>query len=128
MKSSDFLSHEQFERLTEEQQLEYVTTLADAVKSWPTPGVDAAELVSNWAALLSWVLPPDEYEQKIGRLLWNGVWENAEGLAERLESAVANLDASEDQRRTWREHAEELRAMVQHRETLGGLPDTPERE
>jgi hypothetical protein len=81
MAAHDFLAREQFEALSEDEQLTYADHLSRALREAHT--LDEKLTISGhyFFEVAEWVFSPDEVDRKFRRPLWDMFWDNAEGTA-----------------------------------------------
>ena len=73
MEPTEFLGRNQFEALTDEEQVAYLDDVVEAVRSPKTA---------------EWVLEPEEFDGRFQTPIWDAVWTDAERIADVLRQAL----------------------------------------
>lgn len=123
MDPTDFLSREEFERLSEEDAERYTEDVAAGFVSAEGAG-DEERLVSfaiHQLDLAEWTLPAEEYERLIREPLWDAAWANAQTFRESLEQHLASAELTAAERSRVLALVEHARTIEEHKRSLEEL-------
>ncbi len=119
MDEHDYLSREDFERLTDEEQLAYYQDVRVELDE-ETVGARLARM-SHIYDIAEWMMPGEEIVRLISLPLWNMAWENVEMIEATLVEAIASGKLSGDELTSAQKILERARQVLQEKRDLENL-------
>lgn len=122
MEPSDFLTRDEFDQLSAEEAARYAESLARAVRE-AEKNPDAAPdyrvaVTSHWLAVVEWVLPPEEFDRRVRRVMWDELWGHADEIVRTWEELLASPEVPETEKPKIRERLAQARDILEHKRSL----------